>query len=163
MTCERNVSENTEYSERELLGRYYILRGAGIRNIGSDYFTLRAFAFAMIVAETGMSPDEVRNLMTENIDSGIWVNMISLRTRDVGDGAALSVTMGCEGSRILSAYIDSEDVPPGSCYENSALLFPSEITDDGIMSRWEIKKMEEKVSKACGMEINFESLRRTFG
>lgn len=71
MTRDVEVSDGRAGNSKEnCYSQYVALRNNGIEKIGSDYNTIRAFAFAMIVAETGMDPEEVRNLEMENIDPG---------------------------------------------------------------------------------------------
>lgn len=89
--------------------------------------------------------------------------MISLRARDIGDGASLSVNMGARGSEILRAYLEAREAWLDEYFMESNFLFPSRITDDGIMPSEAIKGVEEKIRKECGIRIDLESLRETFG
>ena len=54
MTRDVEVSDGRAGNSKEnCYSQYVALRNNGIEKIGSDYNTIRAFAFAMIVAETG--------------------------------------------------------------------------------------------------------------
>lgn len=89
--------------------------------------------------------------------------MISLRSRDIGDGASLSVNMGAKGSEILRAYLEAREAWLDEYFMESSFLFPSRITENGIMPSEAVKGIEEKILRECGVRIDLESLRETFG
>lgn len=67
MDIQEKKKEDTERKDRSVLQPYFSLRNEAMSHIGSDYKTMRSFAFLMIVADTGLSPEDVRTLEMENI------------------------------------------------------------------------------------------------
>ncbi|MDN5357864.1 MAG: hypothetical protein PWR17_1033 [Candidatus Methanomethylophilaceae archaeon] len=150
-------------NENGILRTYVKLRNEALAHIGSEYRTIRAFAFLLIIADTGLSPDEVRKLEIENIDHADSIGLVSCRTRGINDDSCISVNLQKASSDVLDAYMESRRALLDEYSFDSPYLFPSRITINEMMPPEAIEGIADTVSEICGENIDIELLRETFG
>lgn len=142
---------------------YSRLRKEALAHIGSDYRTVRAFTFLLIVADTGLGPDEVRRLETDNLDLSPKTGIISYRTRGIDDDSCISVSLSSASSCVLSAYMESRRAFLEEYSFDSQYLFPSRIALNGVMPPEAVQGIVDTVSEICNGKVDLELLRETFG
>lgn len=153
----------TEREGKSVLQPYFSLRNEAMLHIGSDYKTIRSFAFLMIVADTGLNPEDVRTLEMENMDYAQSIGIMSCRSRGINEDSCISVTLHKTTSEILAAYLESRRAWLEEYSFDSPYLFPSRLTVSGIMPPEAIEGIIETVSKICKRTIDIELIRETFG
>lgn len=155
--------KDKEREDGNILQPYFSLRNEAILHIGSDYKTMRSFAFLMIVADTGLSPEDVRTLEMDNMDYAPSIGIMSCRSRGINEDSCISVTLHKTTSEILTAYIESRRAWLEEYSFDSQYLFPSRLTVSGIMPPETINGIVETVSKICKKKIDVNLMRETFG
>ncbi len=163
MDIQEKNKEKKEPKGRSALQPYFSLRNEAMSHIGSDYKTMRSFAFLMIVADTGLSPEDVRTLEMENIDHAPSMGIMSCRSRGINEDSCISVTLHKTTSEILAAYLESRRAWLEEYSFDSFYLFPSRLTVSGIMPPEAIDGIKETVSKICRRTIDIDLIRETFG
>ena len=158
-----NLRGCSESEDSRVLRTYVRLRNRALTNIGSDFRTIRAFAFMMIVAETGLGPEEVRKLEIENLDPASSIGIVSCRTRGVDGESCISVNLQKAGSDVLGAYMESRRAFLEEYSFDSRYLFPSRMTINGIMPPEAVNGIVDTVSELCEERIDMKLLRDTFG
>jgi hypothetical protein len=153
----------TERENGRALQPYFSLRNKAISHIGSDYKTIRSFAFLMIIADTGLSPEDVRTLEMENMDYAPSIGIISCRSRGINGDSCISVTLHKTTSEIFAAYLESRRAWLEEYSVDSPYLFPSRLTVSGIMPPEAIDGIIEIASKICMNTIDINLIRETFG
>ncbi|MGE0015007.1 MAG: hypothetical protein AB7S83_02315 [Candidatus Methanomethylophilaceae archaeon] len=159
----QNIGEQPENEDCRALRTYIRLRNKALGNIGSDFRTIRAFAFMMIVAETGLGPEEVRKLEMDNLDPASSIGIVSCRTRGVDGESCISVNLQKAGSDVLAAYMESRRAFLEEYSFDSRYLFPSRMTTNGIMPPEAVNGIVDTVSDLCKEKIDIELLRDIFG
>lgn len=154
---------DAEREDRSVLQPYFDLRNKAILHIGSNYKTMRSFAFLMIVADTGLSPEDVRTLEIENIDYAPSIGIMSCRPRGINEDSCISVTLHKSTSEIIVAYLESRRAWLEEYSFDSPYLFPSRLTLSGIMPPEAINGIVEIASKICKNKIDIDLIRETFG
>lgn len=155
---DRSVTESGN-----ILQPYFSLRNEAISHIGSDYKTMRSFTFLMIVADTGLSPEDVRTLEMENMDHAPSIGIMSCRSRGINEDSCISITLHKATSEIFTAYLESRRAWLEEYSVDSPYLFPSRLTVNGIMPPEAIDGIVEIVSKICKRTIDIDLIRETFG
>lgn len=163
MDIQRKSTMGTEREGKSVLQPYFSLRNEAMSHIGSDYKTMRSFAFLMIVADTGLNPEDVRTLEMENMDYAQSIGIMSCRSRGINEDSCISVTLHKTTSEILAAYLESRRAWLEEYSFDSPYLFPSRLTVSGIMPPEAIEGIIETVSKICKRTIDIELIRETFG
>jgi site-specific recombinase XerD len=159
----QNIGGQPESEGGRVLRMYIRLRNIALENIGSDFKTIRAFAFVMIVAETGLGPDEVRKLEMDNLDPASSIGIVSCRTRGLDGESCISVNLQKAGSDVLAAYMEARRAFLEEYSFDSRYLFPSRITTNGIMPPEAVNGIVDTVSDICEEKVDIGLLRDIFG
>jgi len=123
-----------------------------------SYEDLRNYAIVATSVCSGLRPIEIQHALRDNIDLKEGVIFVSVVKGKGTYGESRTAPIHPEGIRLLQKYVDARD----RTIKESDYLFPAPTHSRPIATN-SLRRYKSEVENELGIEITFQSGRRTYG